>query len=145
MYSCNVGCIPCVMTKTPMFVNHRHPISNTERLSNKTHQQVSYRQTTIEGFGRRVEGRLRATGIGEFPRNVVMERIMSTAAKQFDSFWCSPTKEGEHCSSWCDFMWLLPLLKFVVDIILSSVFPFSCRFLFLQRKIVAKDYGSLTS
>ena len=53
-----------------------------------------------------------------------MERRMSTATKQIDSCcWSPPTKEGEHSSSWNDFVWLPPLLKFVVDIILSSAFP----------------------
>ena len=64
----------------------------------------------------------RATRMREFPVNAAMERRMSTAKKQISSCWYPPIKEGEHSSSSYDFVWLLPLLKFVVDIILSSAF-----------------------
>ena len=45
-----------------MFVNHGHPTGNTERLSNKTNQQISCCQTTIQEFGRRMEGRFLVNG-----------------------------------------------------------------------------------
>ena len=71
----------------------------------------------------------------EFPKNAVMERRMSTATKQIDSCcWSPPTKEGEHSSSSYDFVWLLPLLKFVVNIILSSAFPFLVGFCSCNEK-----------
>ena len=38
------------MTKAQVFVNRGYQISNTERLSNKTKQQVSCCQTTIQEF-----------------------------------------------------------------------------------------------
>ena len=77
-------------------------------------------------------------------RNAVMKRRMLTAQRQIDDCcWSPPTLEGEHSSSWNDFVWLLPLLKFVVDIILSSAFPLSCRFLFFQRKMAARITKSL--
>ena len=50
-------CVPCVPKKTPVFVNHGNPISSIERLGNKTNQQISCCQTTIQEFGRRMEGR----------------------------------------------------------------------------------------
>ena len=80
-----------------------------------------------------------ATRIREFPSNAVMQRRMSTAKKQINCCcWNPPNKEREHSSSSNDFVWLLLLLKFVVDIILSSAFPFSWGFLFLQRKMAAR-------
>ena len=51
------GCIPCVSTKTLVFVNHGHPVGSIERLVNKTNQKISCCQTTIQEFGWRIEGR----------------------------------------------------------------------------------------
>ena len=90
-----------------------------------TNRSVVARQRyrSLDG-GCRGDSLERATRMREFPANAVMERKMSTATKKIDSCCWSPlTKEGEHCSSWNDFVWLPPLLKFVVDIILSSAFP----------------------
>ena len=57
-----VMCYYCVMTKARVFVNRVHQISNTERLSNKTNQQVSCCQTPIQEFGRRMKGRFFVKG-----------------------------------------------------------------------------------
>ena len=101
------------------------------------------RYRSLDG-GCKEDSMWRATRIREFPENAVMKRRMLTAKKQIDDYcWSPPTKEGEHSSSWNDFVWLLPLLKFVVDIILSSAFPLSCRSLFFQRKIAARITESL--
>ena len=43
-------------------MNHGHPTGNIERLSNKTNQQISCCQTTIQEFGRRMEGRFLVKG-----------------------------------------------------------------------------------
>ena len=56
------GCIPCVSTKTPVFVNHGHPVGSLERLVNKTNQKISCCQTTIKEFGWRIEGRFLMKG-----------------------------------------------------------------------------------
>ena len=56
------GCIPCVSTKTPVFVNHGHPVGSIERLVNKTNQQISCCQTTIQEFGWRMERRFLVKG-----------------------------------------------------------------------------------
>ena len=110
------------------------------RKARPTNRSVVARQQyrSLDG-GCREDSLWSATRIRKFPANAVMERGISTAKKQIDNCcWSPPTKEGEHSSSSYDFVWLLPLLKFVVDIILSSAFPFSYRFLFLQRKMTAR-------
>ena len=56
------GCIPCVSTKTLVFVNHGHPVGSIERLVNKTNQQISCCQTTIQEFGWRMERRFLVKG-----------------------------------------------------------------------------------
>ena len=67
-----------------MFLNQRHPISCIERQGNKTNQQVSYCQRTVQEFRRRVEGIFLVKGNKDekFVRNAVMERRMSTAEEK---------------------------------------------------------------
>ena len=81
-------------------MNHGHPTGNTERLSNKTNQQISCCQTTIQEFGRRMEGRFLVKGNKdrELLRNVVMERRMLTDAK--DAGWSPPTFT-DMVLTWC--------------------------------------------
>ena len=55
-------CFPCVPKKTTVFVNHGHPLSSIERLCNKTNQQMSCCQTTIQEFGWRMERRFLVKG-----------------------------------------------------------------------------------
>ena len=45
-----------------MFVSYGHPIRCIERLANKTNQQISCCQTTIQEFGRRMKGRYLSKG-----------------------------------------------------------------------------------
>ena len=58
----NVGCVPCVLTETPVFVNQGHIASSRDRLAKNANQQVSCCQTTIQEFGRRVKGRFLVKG-----------------------------------------------------------------------------------
>ena len=46
----NVGCVPCVLTETPVFVKQGHIVSSHDRLAKNAIQQVSYCQTTIRVF-----------------------------------------------------------------------------------------------
>ena len=46
----NVGCVPCVLTETPVFVNQGHIGSSHDRLAKNANQQVSCCQTTIQVF-----------------------------------------------------------------------------------------------
>ena len=79
------------MTEAPVFVNHGHPMSNMERLSNKTNQQVSCCQTPIQEFGRRMKGRFFVKGNKD-------ERISKK---------CCDGEENVDCCerNWC---WLKP-------------------------------------
>ena len=60
--ACYFLCVPCVPTKTPVFVNHRHPVNSTVRLGNKTNQQISCCQTTIQELGWRMKARFLVKG-----------------------------------------------------------------------------------
>ena len=46
----NVGCVPCVLTETPVFVKQGHIVSSHDRLAKNAIQQVSCCQTTIRVF-----------------------------------------------------------------------------------------------
>ena len=48
--------------KTPVFVNQGHPISSSERMDNKTNAEISYCQTAIQEFRRRMKGRFLVKG-----------------------------------------------------------------------------------
>ena len=108
------------------------------------------RYRSLDG-GCREDSLQRETRMREFPKNAVMERRMSTATKQIDSCcWSPPTKEGEHSSSWNDFVWLPPLLKFVGHIILSSAFPLrpswqshKKNFCWVKKPIFPRTFGCL--
>ena len=53
---------PLRIDKTSVLVNHGHPVGNIDRLGNKTNQQISCCQTTIQEFGWRMEGRFLVKG-----------------------------------------------------------------------------------
>ena len=53
----------CVSAKTPAaFVNNGNPKSCKKRIRNKTNEEISYCQTTIQQFGRRMKGRFLVKG-----------------------------------------------------------------------------------
>ena len=64
-----------------MFLNQGHPISCIERQGNKTNQQVSYCQRTVQEFRRQVEGIFLVKGNKD-------ERIPKE---------CCDKEENEHC------------------------------------------------
>ena len=94
---------PLRIDRTPVLVNHGHPVGNIDRLGNKTNQQISGFQTMIQELGWRMEGDSlwRATRIREFPRVAVMDGRMLTAENEMGCCLNSLTQTEEHGNLSC--------------------------------------------
>ena len=101
-----------------MFVNYGHPIRCIERLANKTNQQISCCQTTIQEFGRWMKGR--------YPSKGNKDKKCCDGKKNVDCVVIHlPKRESILVLQPEVFVCALPSVKFIVVIVLQSC-PLTC-------------------